>query len=54
MTAIAWAIMSIGLIFYEAYDRKHIEEKGYEKAISLLTGISLFLLSVFTTRELFK
>lgn len=50
----AWAIMFIGLIFFERKYSKYLTDNKANSAASLLISISLVLLVVFSIKELFK
>lgn len=54
MTAIAWAIMFIGMIWYDAYFRVEIKEGGNSSSVGGLCLACLFMVVVCTIRELIR
>ena len=52
MTAIAWAIITVGLIYYDAIYRNELAAKELSGTIGGLILVSIIILLVCTAREL--
>lgn len=54
MTAIAWAIVFVALIFYERIYIVQIELKKYSDTVGCITFIALIMVFICTIRDLFR